>query len=482
MLGTSITSCTDEIMDEINKNPNNPNDVPSRLVITDAMNSSIVSVSNGDYAFYASLFIEHHVGVFNQFYNTEVRNDASVTSATTYNNAWVSSYRTMRNLQDVVDKCSDGGSEAGNFHTLGIAQILMAYNLAVVTDACGDVPWSEALDPINHLRPVLDTQESIYAEVEKLLDEGIANLAKTTTFPALGAQDVIYGLQTNPVDYWTKLGYGLKARYAMRLAHKGKYTYDDVITNVGLSFTSADDEAKYLYNGATSFNPYYLLFTQRDMYGSSKSLDSLNMNEFDPRKAKYFIPHPDNKDTDGNPVFEFAPNGSPDQIQGRYGISSYFNDPVQTTYIMSYHELKFLEAEANERKAAGTGKVIAQAAITAAMTAAKIEQDSITSYLAKVDSIENLNEITFDVKYILKEKYIASFIVEPLEAYADYRRMQSLGESDYIELLNPQTAKFPLRFTYGADDVNNNENVRKAQEKDNGQFVYTDPVWWASPN
>lgn len=473
MLGTILASCTEDIMDEINKNPNNPTEVPSRLIITDAMNSSVVSVANGDYAIYASVFIEHQVGVFNQLYNTETRNDASVTSATTYNNAWVASYTTMRNLRDVIGKCSPGGSEDGNYHTLGIAQVLMAYNLAVVTDACGDVPWTEALDPTQFLRPNLDTQESIYEAVDQLLDDGIANLAKTSNFAALGAQDVIYGLQTDPTEYWTKFAYGLKARYAMRLVHKGKATYDDVLTNVGLSFASADEEAKYTYNGATSFNPFYLLFTQRDMYGSSKSLDSLNMNAADPRKAKYFVPHPDATDQ-VNP--EFAPNGTPDQIQGRYGISSYFQDPVQTTYLMSYHELKFLEAEATERKGAGTGKTLAQAAITAAMTAAKIDAADITAYLTAIDGE------AFDAKYILKEKYVAFYIVEPLEAYADYRRMQAMGEDDYIELLNPQPAKFPLRFTYGADDVNNNENVRKAQEKDNGQFVYTDPVWWASPN
>ena len=37
--------------------------------------------------------------------------------------------------------------------------------------------------------------------------------------------------------------------------------------------------------------------------------------------------------------------------------------------------------------------------------------------------------------------------------------------------------KFPLRAPYGADDVSANPNVEAAFE--NGQYVYTDPVWWA---
>lgn len=468
LIGGLFFSCTDEIMDEINKNPNNPTDVPSRLVITDALNRSVVSVTNGDYAFYASLFVEHHVGVFNQFYNVEIRNDAAMIQSTTYNNAWNASYLSMRDLKDVMTKCSDGGTEAGNYHTLGIAQIMMAYNLAVLTDACGDVPWSQALDPVQYLRPQLDKQEAIYEDVFTLLNSAIANLDKATTFDALGAQDVIYGLRGDTAnEYWKKLAYGLKARYTMRLSFKNpaKYTYQDVVSFAGQSFADASEQAVYTYNGATSYNPYHLLFNQRDMYGSSTSLRD-NMNVADPRISTYFVAHPNNANG-----LEFAPNGAPDQIQGQYGVSSYFKDPVQSTYLMSYHELKFLEAEASERITAGAGKTAAEAAITAAMTAAKIDAADITTYLTAIAGE------TFDAKYIVKEKYIGSFIVESLEAYADMRRLNAMGEGDYITLQNPQPAKFPKRFTYGADDVNNNTYVREAQG--DGRFIFTEDVWWA---
>lgn len=49
-----------------------------------------------------------------------------------------------------------------------------------------------------------------------------------------------------------------------------------------------------------------------------------------------------------------------------------------------------------------------------------------------------------------------------------------MGE-EYIKLDNPY--KFPLRAPYGADDVSANPNVEAAFG--NGQYVYTDPVWWA---
>ncbi len=53
-------------------------------------------------------------------------------------------------------------------------------------------------------------------------------------------------------------------------------------------------------------------------------------------------------------------------------------------------------------------------------------------------------------------------------------RLKAMGE-EYIKLDNPY--KFPLRAPYGADDVSANPNVEAAFG--NGQYVYTDPVWWA---
>ena len=81
---------------------------------------------------------------------------------TRYNNSWDVVYQTLYNLKAIIEKCSEGGSEEDNYHTLGIAQILSAYNLATLTDAMGDVPWSEALRPGEIFTPVLDNQADIY--------------------------------------------------------------------------------------------------------------------------------------------------------------------------------------------------------------------------------------------------------------------------------------------------------------------------------
>ena len=67
---------------------------------------------------------------------------------------------------------------------------------------------------------------------------------------------------------------------------------------------------------------------------------------------------------------------------------------------------------------------------------------------------------------------------ESLETYNDVRRLIALGEVDMLELKNPK--KFPLRYTYGSGDTTTNPNVNAAYG--DGQYVYSEPVWWAGGN
>lgn len=74
ILGISV-SCSEDIMDDINKNVNDPENMSSRLILTDMMTSTAFSVTGSDLAFYASVYIEHNVGIYNQSYNAEIRSN-----------------------------------------------------------------------------------------------------------------------------------------------------------------------------------------------------------------------------------------------------------------------------------------------------------------------------------------------------------------------------------------------------------------------
>src|SRR4030042_1978536 len=310
----------------------------SRLLITDIMTSSAFQVAGGDFAFYATVYIEHNTGTWNQFYYADVRS-SQPTASSTYDNTWNAIYANLYSLKDIIEKCSEGGSEEGNYHTLGVAQILTAFNLASLTDMMGNVPWAEALQPGVIFTPVLDRQEDIYDQVFQLLDDAIANLDQTSVFPSLGAQDLIFGGDT---DLWKKFAYGLKARYTMHLSLKTP-AYADVITFANQSFTSADEQAQFIYNGTTSRSPFYCMFQDRDSYGASQSLHDKLMERNDPRDNVFFTAHPD---LGGDLVF--APNGTANQVQSFYSVSA-ISTITAPTYLLSYHEIEFLKAEAYVR-------------------------------------------------------------------------------------------------------------------------------------
>ncbi len=467
ILAVTLHSCSEKTMDNINKDVNDPTEMESRLIITDAMTSTSFSVTGTDFAFYASVYIEHNVGIWNQFYNAEIR-AAEPTNSTTYNNTWDAVYQTLYNLKVIIGKCSQGGSEEGNYHTLGIAQVLTAYNLAMLTDLMGDVPWSEALRPGEIFTPVLDKQADIYTAIFNLLDEAIVNLDKVSVFPSLGAQDLIYG---GDISLWKKFAYGLKARYTMRLSLRTP-SYNDVISFADQSFTSGEEQAQFNYNGTTTNSPFYRLFLDRDYYGASQSLHDKLTERNDPRDNVFFMPYPG---TESSGIV-FAPNGITNQIQGFYSVSA-ISSSTAPTYLLSYHEIEFLKAEAYARlNDLPNAEASLRNAITAAFEKINIGL-SAAQALAYFDGNVKVKFLANPLSEIMNQKYIAFYEEEAVEAYNDFRRLKAMGEN-VINLENPLNAtQFPLRYTYGSEDVTTNQNIRTAYG--NGTYVYTENVWWA---
>lgn len=462
----TFQSCSESVMDEINKDVNDPNDMTSGLIITDAMTASAFSVTGGDFTFYASIYIEHNAGIWGQFYNADIRS-SQPSSSTTFSNAWDAVYANLYTLKIVREKCSAGGSEEGNYHTLGIAEILTAYNLAALTDGMGDVPWKEALQPGAIFTPVLDRQENIYGDILDMLDEAIANLDKETIYPSLGIQDLIYN---GDIELWKKFAYGLKARYTMHLSLKAP-AYDNVITFANQSFTSGDEQAQYNYNGNTSQSPFYCMFQDRDYYGASQSLHNKLVERNDPRDNVFFRAHPD---AGGGLVF--APNGTANQVQSVYSVSA-ISTITAPTYLLSYHEIEFLKAEAYVRNG---NMALADTALRKAVTAAF---QKVNIGLTAAEAVEYFNNsvrpkfTANPLSEVMNQKYIAFYEEEAFEAYIDYRRLMAMGDN-VISLDNPlNTNRFPQRFSYGSDDVTTNVNVRNAYG--DGSYVYTEKVWWA---
>jgi hypothetical protein len=458
-----FAGCDKDTMEDINEYKNNPSDVPSKLLVTDIITRTAFTISGSDLAFYASVYSEYNVGIYNQMYNAEIRAGEPI-SSTTYNNMWGAAYENLYNLKIVMGKTSEGGAEAGNFQTLGIAQILTAYNVGMLTDLFGDVPYSEALQPGVIFQPVLDKQQDLYTEIFRLLNEGIANLGRETEYPSIGGQDLLFGGDS---DMWIKFANGLKARHTALLALRNP-NWQDVITFADLSFAEGENAA-FEYDGAQTANPFYTFFTDRDYFGASQSLHDKLIERNDPRDEVFFMPYP------GTEELIFAPNGSPEQAQGVYGVSALMS-VTNPTYLLSYHELQFLKAEAYARlDQVAPAQTAMENGIRAAFVKVGLTVEDADAYItAEVLPRFQANALS----EIMNQKYLALYEEEAVQTYNDIRRMIALGE-DFISLSNPLNAqsRFPVRYSYGADDVTTNLNVAGAYG--DGSYVYNQPVWWA---
>lgn len=505
-----FTSCSEDAMDSVNNNVNNPSDVQAKFILTDVITRTAFSNVGGDFNTYLSTYVEHEVGTDNQLWNAEHRENEPVRSST-FNNTWGNVYTTLKDARIVIEKCSEGGAQSGNYATLGMGQVMAAYNLALLTDLFGDAPYSEGFKPLEIRNPKLDKQEELYKQVNAYLDAAIENLPKGDTHGSgsVGTQDFLFGGNTSK---WLKFAHGLKARYAMRLL---KVTTDKtaalnaIIAHVDKSFANASDEAKFTQYNTSNLNPLFDFQWSRDGLAASKSLADKMIDRKDPRLVRDFFTPQNPKTgvwtqvndiaTNNTSYNLLAPNGLNTQIKYHYLTSTFVYSQTAPTQLLSYHEVLFLKAEAMQRLGQGTSAIepVLKAAVSAAIknsensveaaliaptvlangsiteTSAAINDEAISSYF--VNNVKPLLTAN-PLKEIANQKYLAFFGAsgESTEMYNDIRRWKANGEN-LIELKNP--GKFPLRLPYGNDDTTTNPYVQAAYG--DGQYVYTENVWWA---
>jgi hypothetical protein len=452
----SIFSCSEDIMDEINKEKNDTESMPAANILPSIIVQSAFESTGTDLAWYATVYCEHSAGTWGQSQEADQR--IGQNSASLANNSWNNIYYVMLECKAIIDKTDPAtGSEPDNFWARGIAQTLLAYNLAITTDMWGDIPYSEALKGALNVQPKFDTQESVYTAIFALLDDAIVNLGKTTV--KFGANDYIYKGDQNK---WIKAAYSLKARYAMRLSNKKSDAAATALAAISKGFASAADALVFASFEATATgeNPWRQFMADRSHLSVGATLFNLMNDRNDPRMAVYFTK------IGGN--YAPAPNGTALQTQGGvYSVSLVSEgNRIAPLPMMSYHELKFIEAEAKFRAGDATWKDALKAAISASFAYSKATEGT---YFA--DAVEPKLTAGNELKEIITQKYIAMYEYEAMEAYNDYRRtlIPSMNNPNNL------TASFGFvhRFPYALSEVSSNgANVPKID-------VFKDKVWWA---
>jgi len=503
----TFVSCSEDAMDKVNEDKNHSTNVASKYILADVITSTAFNNVGGDFNTYLSVYVEHAVGVDNQLYNAEHRiNEPS--AASTFDNSWINCYNALKNARVAIDKCSVGGSEAGNNVTKGVAEVLAALNSGLIADMFGDTPWSQAAlvnsvgSPV-YLNPKIDTQMDIYTGINQYLDSAIVNLQGTDK-AAIGSYDLLY---SGSATKWLKFAYGLKARYAMHLLAKSTDPTTDlnnILSYLDKSFASVGDQAAYANYNALELNPTFDFQWSRDGLGVSKSMSDKLIARNDPRSRRVYFDSNSLLQLTGtsDAAFNPAPNGTNDQVKNTYTYSMYMYAQTAPTLLMSYHEALFLRAEALCRlNRSAEALPVLKAAVVAAIANTEVSVTAALNAPTVISADKTLTEKTvaitpaeagtfFDTEIAplftanpLQETMIQKYIAfwgasgESTETYNDIRRMKGLGEN-FVTLANPlNTTKFPLRLPYGTSDVTTNPAVADAYG--DGTYVYTIPVWWA---
>ena len=495
---TALASCSEDAMDRVNKDNDHTTSAPAKFVLADVITSTAFSGVGGDLNTYFYVYTEHTVGIDNQLYNAEIR-DGEPSVSSTFNNVWGELYSTLKNARITILLASN--EVYANYTTRGMAEVLAAISSGLITDAFGNTPYSQAALPElengrpKFMNPDIDAQEAIYQSIMKYLDDAIVDLPKGDVKDPVKEYDLLY---KGDGKKWIKLAYGLKARYTMHLLARSQNRQADlqkVLEYVDKSFKSLDEQAAFSVYNKDNWNPLFAFFDSREALAASKSFWDKLVERKDPRLRRLFC-NTDGvqiKGTDDKSLL-MAPNGTADPIRGHYNTPIFVYSRVCPTMLMSYHELLFLKAEALARL---NKTAEAEAALKEAVVAAIANAELGVSAAINVGVEKTSEAITdkeaeeyFDtnvkplftanpVREVMVQKYLAMLgaFGESTECYNDIRRMKALKE-DFIKLDNPKP--FPLRAPYGNSDVIANPKVNAAYG--DGQYVYSDPVWWAGGN
>lgn len=207
-----------------------------------------------------------------------------------YNAAYWDGYYTggraaIRNVVDVMENWKEKPKYANEYQ---YARVMKAYMFQRMTDLYGDVPYFEAARPSVTGYPKYDTQQAIYDDLLKEMDEVNtaleANISNAGSFKA----DVIFNGDS---EKWRKFANSLMLRAAMRLskvdAEKAKTWATKALAN-GL-FDSAADNAILKHSDAVVTNdsaePFGKIHSNEDAgkyYISEFFIDELKATK-DPR-------------------------------------------------------------------------------------------------------------------------------------------------------------------------------------------------------
>jgi Starch-binding associating with outer membrane len=341
----------------------------------------------------------------------------------------------------------------------GAAMILSAKVFQEMTDAFGDIPYSQAFQSSTYSRPAYDKQQDIYAALQASLDEAVAYMHNTATIAFTNADIVNHG----DTDKWIKFANTVKLRLLIRQSEVSGF-------NPAAEITKIQAEGGVLGAGeSVGVNPGYSNSQnkQSPFYGNYGFSPTSNIvaagiaaNDYvlnillstqDARVERFFTA------VGGNYVgcVYGLSAGNPFGPQSSYFGPGLNGSAEQDQWLIPSFESLFFKAEAIARGwMPGDTKTAFEDAIKESYVWLGVPDaiQTATEYIAATDiaNFDNAGAAALDkAKFIAVQKYIALCCIDPREAWADIRRLDMLEDHGYISV-NPGRLQdmLPVRLLY----------------------------------
>ena len=509
LLGSSALTACEKFLD-VNTNPNNPTVATPNFILPGIISNGLqTQMFSALRVSYITQYIVNRapVSTNDQYFFTNAQ------STNTFNFSY---FQSGGNIPGMVQAAEEEGSS----YFVGAGKIMQAVILAHLTDMMGDVPYSEAYQGGTNFTPKYDPQEQLYGNINQLCDEGAAEMAKPasgqkrpfySTSPSISG-DILY--KGDPAK-WTRLAFALKARQAQHLTKKASYDPAAVLALCDKAFASSADDAQIQFETpiAPLMNTTNIFGILRTNFGgatyATNLINYLNGTTFpgvtDPRFG-VMTPATSTGGRPGvtTPAGTNTITGTPTPGTTDFYASLYARD-LGYYEAITYHEVKFIEAEAafranNKTRALaalregvrahmaklGVGGTSVVSGVTVAYPTITAAQ--ITAYLNSAALPQTEGALT-SLRPIMEQKYIAMFL-NP-ESWSDLRRLD-FDPAIYVNFLYPTganpvlagqtdpTRRYPRRLLPGATEVQVNPN-EVARIGGNDLDYITRPVWFDMP-
>lgn len=453
--GVLFTSCDNQL--DINRDPDNLS--PAQLALNVELPGSITAVAGVQGAYWAIIG-----GIWSQMWtqsngSSQYRVVDNYTLGTTdgiSTGGWNAAYDGLLDIRNV--KRNAEAQENWNYYL--IATTLETYLSHMLTDWYGDIPYSEANDPLI-LQPHFDSAQDVYDMLIADLDDALGRNLNASQGDAPGADDLIFG---GDMSSWVKFANTLKLKIFLRQSEARSSVAQAGITammNSGAQFLDLDAALTGFTDAPNISNPLYesdkrQLNTSLNLRASA-TMHGYMTNNLDSRLQLFY--------TTGNPLVQ----GDYNNPVGPNTIAVSILFPTTPVYFISHEESLFMQAEARERYNIGSGKAMYDAAVIENFS--KWSMDG-SSYVASGGAYE-YPDGTFEqnLEAIINQKWVASYPGNGAEAFFEWQRT---GFPDFFTVsvngvLGP--TGFPQRLLYPNDETSRNQNAPAV-------VPITTPIWW----